>query len=452
MKRIIVFLFILNLSMIVSAQDWGEVYEYEESFSFEKTFKIIKDTNIYTKRQEIIDTVKKGQVIKSKQFAIIEDNKSDNLDIVDNMIGYEDGWISVDDVVLLDSDVFSDSMINNRNYFLDRKWVPVWYNTIARGDKKLEDFSNWYLRYKDVEEIPIVNIHTIEIRNTYLMFFDTNRNICFSILNIQKMNNVYYVSCELEDYEQKHYYALADESFSNLPNLPDNRCVTFIIEQNGNRMRFYNGENYSLIIELMQVNKIWRDSMLSFVESDYKMKPSNLTPKEENLDHPWSDPVTGFYEGSSEDTLNWPAISSVNLTPNQLMSVSENLKLRSTEATTSEVLTVMAAGTKVKILELGHSETIDGITSNWVKVELLAGATDRDGNPIEKGTTGWCYGGYLEEAEEVLSDNQPNQEPAPIEKQSSNLLLIAILVSVGILLILVIILIILKKRNKKEDL
>ena len=34
MKRIIVFLFILNLSMIVSAQDWGEVYEYEESFSF----------------------------------------------------------------------------------------------------------------------------------------------------------------------------------------------------------------------------------------------------------------------------------------------------------------------------------------------------------------------------------------------------------------------------------
>lgn len=80
---------------------------------------------------------------------------------------------------------------------------------------------------------------------------------------------------------------------------------------------------------------------------------------------------------------------------NKIMTVNENLKLRSGEATTTQVLTVMSAGTKVKILELGKEETIDGINSNWVKVEVISGR-DRDGKNIKKKTTGWCYGGYLE--------------------------------------------------------
>ena len=88
--------------------------------------------------------------------------------------------------------------------------------------------------------------------------------------------------------------------------------------------------------------------------------------------------------------------AATNVAKNKLMTVSENLKLRSGEATTTPVLTVMSAGTKVKILELGKAETIDGISSNWVKVEVQFGAKDRDGKPIKAGTVGWCYGGYLE--------------------------------------------------------
>ena len=78
------------------------------------------------------------------------------------------------------------------------------------------------------------------------------------------------------------------------------------------------------------------------------------------------------------------------------MTVRENLKLRSGEATSTQVLAVMSAGAKVRILELGKAETIDGIPSNWVKVEVQQGAKDRDGKPIKKGTVGWCFGGYLE--------------------------------------------------------
>jgi len=94
-----------------------------------------------------------------------------------------------------------------------------------------------------------------------------------------------------------------------------------------------------------------------------------------------------------KNELNTMNFSNVSI--NKTMTVSENLKLRSGEATSTQVLTVMSAGTKVKILELGKAETIDEISSNWVKVEVQKGAKDRDGNPIKAGTVGWCYGGYL---------------------------------------------------------
>ena len=91
-----------------------------------------------------------------------------------------------------------------------------------------------------------------------------------------------------------------------------------------------------------------------------------------------------------------PAAPAVNISPNKTMTVSENLRLRSEEAATSDILTVLQAGTRVKILEVGKAETIDGISSNWVQVEVQSGAKDRDGKTITKGTVGWCFGGYLE--------------------------------------------------------
>lgn len=80
---------------------------------------------------------------------------------------------------------------------------------------------------------------------------------------------------------------------------------------------------------------------------------------------------------------------------NKIMTVAENLKLRSAGHPSSKVLTVMSAGTKLKVLELGKEEIIDDINSNWVKVEIISG-NDKDGNKLKSKMTGWCYGGYLE--------------------------------------------------------
>lgn len=56
----------------------------------------------------------------------------------------------------------------------------------------------------------------------------------------------------------------------------------------------------------------------------------------------------------------------------------------------------MMKGTKVKILQPGKEEVIDGIKSCWVQVEVQADGKDKNGNEIKDGTVGWCYGGFLE--------------------------------------------------------
>lgn len=83
-----------------------------------------------------------------------------------------------------------------------------------------------------------------------------------------------------------------------------------------------------------------------------------------------------------------------NVSLNKEMYVKENLRLRSEENTSSSIVTVMRTGSKVKIVKLGKEETIDLIHSNWVKIEVLDGKT-KTGESINKGTVGWCFGGFL---------------------------------------------------------
>lgn len=80
---------------------------------------------------------------------------------------------------------------------------------------------------------------------------------------------------------------------------------------------------------------------------------------------------------------------------NAVLAASDNLRLRSAGSMSGTTVVTVAKGTSVKVLQLGGSATIDGITSNWVQVEVQSGAKDRDGRSIKAGTTGWCFGGYL---------------------------------------------------------
>ena len=92
----------------------------------------------------------------------------------------------------------------------------------------------------------------------------------------------------------------------------------------------------------------------------------------------------------------------------------ENIYLREKEDTSGEIITTIQTDTLVKVLSLGKEDTIDGIKSNWVQIEVQTGGWDSDGNPIKAGTTGWCFGGNLkigeyEESELFVSPETANK-------------------------------------------
>ena len=397
MKKHVLLLTLFVICFSANAQSWDYLYDFSKYTGFtEKTYKTVREANSYDEYGKIIDRVNRDQRFESSKLACVQDRTDSPFDTFEYMISYESGWISTDDLILADSNVFPDTITTTNKNRFEKKWLPTWHNAILNASRRLEEFSGEYAGYyKDSKEYSLSGLCNIVFKNTILIFKTSMDHTVFSIKDIRQKNNVYYVNCELKRSAQPYFnewYKL--ESFYNLPDLRVRQDALFIVEQNGNRLRLYNGENYKLIIELMQTNQEWADSMVKYIKSEYKNKPSNLKVIEEKLEHPWSNPVTGLYDTSIR---SGEAAAFSNAAFKKTMSVKENLKLRSGEATTTSVRAVMSAGTRVKILTLGKQATIDGIISNWVQVEVQAGAKDRDGKAIAAGTTGWCFGGYLGE-------------------------------------------------------
>ena len=228
---------------------------------------------------------------------------------------------------------------------------------------------------------------------------------------------------------------------------------TFYLEYDGDYVKIALNEKSNVIGTYVIITSDIEEHInkqLNNIACGHKADLSNIT---------WPRHADGScdYDGSKKTAAvqTAKATPSTNVTPNKTMLVSENLKLRSGEATTSDVLTVMSAGTKVKILELGKAENIDGINSNWVKVEVQSGAKGRDGNTISRGTVGWCYGGYLAETTEAnnfestdtkeISDIKIEEAP----KQEINIGIVCAII--GAVLLLLVLILIFAVRKKKDN-
>jgi len=85
-----------------------------------------------------------------------------------------------------------------------------------------------------------------------------------------------------------------------------------------------------------------------------------------------------------------------SLSVNIYLRTKSNLRLHEMPVASKTIIKTMQKGTLVKILEIGDVEIIDGIQSNWVRVEIQPESKDKEGNTIQLGTIGWCFGGYLE--------------------------------------------------------
>ena len=94
------------------------------------------------------------------------------------------------------------------------------------------------------------------------------------------------------------------------------------------------------------------------------------------------------------------------LVPGKELYVIDNLHLRTEESTKSEIITTIGINAKVLIIQIGKEDIIDGIKSNWVKIQIGASTKDNENNWIPKYTEGWCYGGFLSES---LNPNVKNE-------------------------------------------
>ena len=112
-----------------------------------------------------------------------------------------------------------------------------------------------------------------------------------------------------------------------------------------------------------------------------------------------------FYDIVDPSLVTWPRHADgscdyetvVRLQSGKGYRASDNLRLRSSGSKAGKHVVTIGKGTQVKVLSIGAEQTLDGIISNWVQVEVQAGAKDRDGKAIAAGTTGWLFGGYLTE-------------------------------------------------------
>ncbi len=206
-------------------------------------------------------------------------------------------------------------------------------------------------------------------------------------MNIKKVSDSIYEceSCLFSSHENEYYDIDIFQWRSNIKNsTPPNQSETIRLTIDGDYLIIDNITRNENITTLVYVKDSLVDE-LNNLFTNKKVNRANFT---------WPRHADGSCDYDNSSTAKKASFSSTNVAPNKQMTVTENLKLRSGEATSTTVLTVMQAGTKVKILELGKLETIDDINSNWVKVEVISGK-DRDGKEIKKKATGWCYGGYL---------------------------------------------------------
>lgn len=294
-------------------------------------------------------------------------------------------------------DLLPDSIITVTDPGIKKKYIPSYMLDVLRsGDtKKVTEYDSYYAReYHDFLKNDLNSYIAYGFEKKFYYSVISNIGIRlhsddnFIFTDIKKISLTKYECTgvgfsEWDPYrENTNYWQTYFENTSELG--IENEVIELTVD--GDYLTIFNKTRNKEIITLVCINDSVEKQLIDLFKTE-KCDLSKVT---------WPRHADGTCDYEASSIAKEASFPSNNVALNKTMSVTENLKLRSDEATSTQVLTVMSTGTKVKILELGKAENIDGICSNWVKVEVQSGATDKDGKEIKNGTVGWCYGGYLE--------------------------------------------------------
>lgn len=369
------------------------------SLCFAADFKVIKDTKIYDENFYKVGIIKKDTIVRiTNAFIHNGELYAERVDfkygtvIIYNGIEYV---IDLEAIIPAETkDLFDESIIKFNLSKEGKSWVAISDIDILYSGKRKNIYDQYIFYINNFENLKDeFNYHEkwyeklfiddiASINNCTLYFYDSYM-LSLYVVNIEKIENGYLVCAEIEDYSKDGDPKVYNPEIEKMSEIGSVVNIKMLFD--GDYMNVYSSNDVLLFSGAL-------------MDSEFKKQMENLFRKDtcDLSKVTWPRHADGTCDYEKGKTLVAPSSSATNVSINKEMSVKENLKLRSAEATSSNVLTVMSAGTKVKILELGKVETIDGINSNWVKVEVQGGAKDRDGKEIKKGTVGWCYGDYLE--------------------------------------------------------
>lgn len=269
-------------------------------------------------------------------------------------------------------DILNDS---TDNLFLNEPYLTEFWNEkdVVEGENFSEGYSPFSIKFYS-------NIF-FKNYNTFTLYSWTP----FFIENIKKENDGFYLKLFL--LTPRNGYSPIFERI----NRPRKKGLYLKFQIDGDYLLVY--KDGTLIFEFIKANK----NMLAEIRSFYvnhEVDFSRIT-----------------FPRHADGTCDYDDKIIKNHKVGGMYKTEDSLRLRAAEGITGDALATLAAGSRVKVLAPGREDTIDGIKSNWVQVEVLGGAKDKDGNAIEAGTKGWLFGGYLSTTEYV--------DPAKEEKKNN---------------------------------
>ena len=353
---------------------------------FTADFKVIRDTKIYDGDYNYMGDLKKGQIVQLWDCSVRNQSNNDKLNFNYSLRLKIDGKKRLVDACsivpaetkdLFDPDIVTTSLRKNGKYWTYVEDCDVLFSrdrkTYYEKNKAAIDYYEQKVRgsYDGPWYEGGVPLRTSGIHNVALILCKEWRVSLF-VKNIEKTKKGYKIvaevsNTEVEEYE--HDYKFLKETFIV------GSDITLILHIDGDYLSFYTETNH-LVVTCVLVDDVFK--------KQYRQLIANNTCDLSRVTWPRHADGTCDYE------------TAVTVQQSKRYLASENLRLRSSGSTAGKPVVTIGKGTQVKVLGIGAEQTIDSITSNWVQVEVQAGAKDRDGKPIAAGTTGWCFGGYLE--------------------------------------------------------
>ena len=277
---------------------------------------------------------------------------------------------------------------NTKKSFL---WLPVYYldflkskqrDYLLKNDEKdvlieVYDGEHWIDYFLLENYLKVTNIMIgLGIVNDET----EHRTYDLNIIDIKKVNHGYDVTVTNGRRiinTMSEIYDIDNWLFSVMPNYTDYTPYKLLIRFDGDYLNLFLNNLNTPIQTFFKAYTETQEQIRSLVKIN-TVDLSRVT---------WPRHADGTYD---YETAVWPQSG-------KHYRASDNLRLRSSGSTAGRSVVTIGKGTQVKVLGIGAEQTIDGITSNWVQVEVQAGTKDRDGKAIAAGTTGWCFGGYLAE-------------------------------------------------------